>query len=428
MRSKIKQIFKSEILKNVLTLFTGTVIAQAIPFILAPVISRIYTSADFAFFADYISIFNLVAVISTGRYSFAIVSAEKQKDAVNLLALSVIIAGIVSIISLLLLIPLHSYIAVWLDNPKLSNWLFFIPAGIVFFGLFEALTYWLNRNKRYKSLSSAKIARTSGIGGINIAVGLLKFKKSGLIIGQIFGDFLAGLTASIIFWKKDKNKLKEISKNDIKRVAEKYKEFPLFNSIQAFSDKFRESGVILIISSFFTDSVTGNYFWGIKYAKAPITILTFALFQVFYQKFSEINNKGENLVPLLVNILKKNILISFSLFIVFFFFAEPLFAFVFGEEWRQAGYFVKILSPFLAINFLTGPISFIPFVLKKQKEFLKIALFYNFAVPLGVYIYSYNFHNIEYTVIAQTIIGSISLLIILFWLISSTKKYDRQAK
>ena len=190
---------ESEIIKNILTLFTGTAMAQAIPLLLAPVISRIYTSADFAMFGDYISIFNLVAVVSTGRYSFAIVVAEKQKEAANLLALSVLIAGIVSIISLLILIPLHSYIGIWLNNPELSKWVFFIPAGVLFFGLFEAFSYWLNRTKYYKGLAGAKVSRSSTIGGLNIGLGLLELKKSGLLIAQTVGDFIAAFVSAILF-------------------------------------------------------------------------------------------------------------------------------------------------------------------------------------------------------------------------------------
>ena len=209
---KIRLILKSEMIKNVLTLFTGTALAQAVPLILAPVISRIYTDTDFAMFADYISIFSLLSVISTGRYSLAIVPVKDSKDAVNILALSFFVSVFVSILSLVLLAVLHEYIAAWLDNAELGKWLFFIPVGVFFAGSFEALTYWLNRKQKYKGLAGAKISQSTSIGILNIVLGLLKFKKTGLILSRVTGDLIAGLTAGGVFLKSDRKELKHISK------------------------------------------------------------------------------------------------------------------------------------------------------------------------------------------------------------------------
>ena len=42
---------KSEFSRNVLTLMTGTTIAQAIPIAISPILTRIYTPEDFGVFA-----------------------------------------------------------------------------------------------------------------------------------------------------------------------------------------------------------------------------------------------------------------------------------------------------------------------------------------------------------------------------------------
>ena len=41
---------KSEFAKNVLTLMTGTTIAQAIPIAISPILTRLYTPEDFGVF------------------------------------------------------------------------------------------------------------------------------------------------------------------------------------------------------------------------------------------------------------------------------------------------------------------------------------------------------------------------------------------
>lgn len=54
---------KSEFSKNVLTLITGTTIAQAIPIAISPILTRIYTPEDFGVFALFVSLVGFISVI-----------------------------------------------------------------------------------------------------------------------------------------------------------------------------------------------------------------------------------------------------------------------------------------------------------------------------------------------------------------------------
>ena len=93
---------KSEFSRNVLTLMTGTTIAQAIPIAISPILTRIYAPEDFGMFALYMSVASIISVIATGRYELAIMLPKKDEDAVNIVALSIIISFFVSFISLLI--------------------------------------------------------------------------------------------------------------------------------------------------------------------------------------------------------------------------------------------------------------------------------------------------------------------------------------
>jgi O-antigen/teichoic acid export membrane protein len=46
-----------------------------------------------------------------------------------------------------------------------------------------------------------------------------------------------------------------------------------------------------------------------------------------------------------------------------------LFAFVFGEEWRESGEIAKYLIPWFYVNLLVSPISHLPVLLNKQKSY-----------------------------------------------------------
>jgi O-antigen/teichoic acid export membrane protein len=83
---------KSEFAKNVLTLMTGTTIAQAIPIAISPILTRIYTPEDFGVFALYMSLASIISVVATGRYELAIMLPKKDDDAINIVALSTLIS------------------------------------------------------------------------------------------------------------------------------------------------------------------------------------------------------------------------------------------------------------------------------------------------------------------------------------------------
>lgn len=75
----LKNYFKSEFNKNVTTLFTGTVIAQAIPIAISPILSRLYSPDEFGVWALYVSLVMFFSVFSTGRYQFAIMLPKEKK-------------------------------------------------------------------------------------------------------------------------------------------------------------------------------------------------------------------------------------------------------------------------------------------------------------------------------------------------------------
>ncbi|MEA1954756.1 MAG: hypothetical protein U9O24_10240 [Campylobacterota bacterium] len=78
MLSKLKP--KSEFSRNVLTLMTGTTIAQAIPIAISPILTRIYTLEDFGIFALFIAITAIFGSIANGRYELAIMLPKKDNN------------------------------------------------------------------------------------------------------------------------------------------------------------------------------------------------------------------------------------------------------------------------------------------------------------------------------------------------------------
>ena len=78
------------VFKNIVTLMSGTTIAQAIPLAISPILTRIYSPSDFGVLAIYSSIMAVIAVIATCRYELAILQPKQNDDAKSLVFLSFI--------------------------------------------------------------------------------------------------------------------------------------------------------------------------------------------------------------------------------------------------------------------------------------------------------------------------------------------------
>ena len=144
-----KKLNLNEFNRNVVTVMTGTTIAQAIPIAIMPILTRLYTPEEFGIFALYVAIASIFGVIATARYELAIMLPKKDSEAANLFNLSIIITFIISLFTLLFVLIFHQPLINLIGNPEIGKWLYFIPLTVLFTGLYQTLNYWSSRKKNF---------------------------------------------------------------------------------------------------------------------------------------------------------------------------------------------------------------------------------------------------------------------------------------
>jgi O-antigen/teichoic acid export membrane protein len=179
-----------------------------------------------------------------------------------------------------------------------------------------------------------------------------------------FRDFLRAQTKFRISSKSPRNLL----------IAREYKEFPKISLPHSLMDLGRDLLVAVLLLKLFTKEDFGLYDHSYRMLRLPLVLAGMAIGQVFFQRCAEKINNNENIIPMIKKSVLTLTLLSIAPFAVIFFFGEELFAFVFGENWRGAGTFSEIMAPWFLVNFISSPISTLPMVLRKQKEFFKLAI------------------------------------------------------
>jgi len=399
---------KSEFARNVLTLMTGTTIAQAIPIAISPILTRIYTPEDFGIFALYMSVASILSVIATGRYELAIMLPKKDEDAINIVALSLIISFLISFIALLIIFFFNDSLTNLLGNSKISSWLYFIPLTVLLTGIYQSFNYWSNRKKHYKRLATSRVIQSGTTASLNLGMGFGGFGGAGLILGVILGQGVATGVLGKMIWGEDIYKFKEVKRLKIVALMKKYKKLPIFNLPNALMDGFRLSGINILIANFFTISILGQFSLAWKMIQTPMALIGSSLSQVFFQKISSTDKS--NLNDLVKKFIIKASFIALPIFLIIYFFSTDIFIFIFGENWKLSGEIASILAPWIFLNFLTAPMANVFIVLNKQEIVLMVSIVY-MLIPLMILIFM---HHLNLLYLLKVITFFMSLLLIFY--------------
>jgi O-antigen/teichoic acid export membrane protein len=405
---------KSEFNRNILTLMTGTTIAQAIPIAISPILTRIYTPEDFGIFAIFLAITLIIGSIANGRYELAIMVPKKDEDAINIFALGFIITTFISLLLLVLILIFQKYFFFFLKNEEIGLWLYFIPISVFFFGIFNILNYFNNRKKNYKDISNANILKSIIAAIMQLLIGFIQQGATGLISGQIISQFFANtkLFKNII---KDKKLISKITKKKILALAKRYKNFPKYSMPSGLLNIVSLQVPVFLLGAFFNTAIVGFYSLSYRFISLPMSIIGSSIGQVFFQKCSEFKNDKKALKKITLETYKKLFKIGILPFSIITVFGDYIFAFVFGKDWIAAGEYSQILAISILFLFIKSPISSLFINLKKQKDALIFNIIIIFSRVLILFFGGYFLKDIYITIFLYSAVGVFLNLSMLFY-------------
>ena len=412
---------KSEFSRNVLTLMTGTTIAQAIPIAISPILTRMYTPEDFGLLALFVAIISIFGSIANGRYELAIMLPDKDEDAINIFALGFIITSSISLFLFILVVLFNEYLTVILGNEEIKFWLYFAPIAVFLMGLWNILNYFNNRRKNYKDIANATIVKSIITVVIQLSVGLLKQGATGLISGQILSQLFANtkLAKNII---KDKILISKISKVKIIALAKRYKDFPKYSMWAILANTLSTHLINILISTFYSVATLGFYSLVQRVLGVPSSLVGGAIGQVFFQEATKEKQQTGRAINSFNSTIKKLLIIGLLSFGILFFIVEDLFAFMFGESWRIAGSYAQIVMPLFFIRFVVSSLTVVNSIFEKQKISLVWQILLLILALLSLYIGSIYFVDFESYLMLFTVIISIHYLVLYFILFRVSHK------
>lgn len=372
-------VTKYPTLRHIMVLVSGTAIAQVVALGASLITARLFTPEVFGQFAIYGSLTAIAVTVAALRMDMTIMLPESDDAARRIARVATISNIVVAAAASILALVLHDLVADVYGSGELAAWLPLAGVTIFLLSQVNVLQYWYNRKTDYRTIARNRVQQMVGSAGGQVGFGLLGVTS---LPGLIFGTMLGQAFAFGNLRRKASDLHQKVGEDTPSswELVRTYKKMPLLNLPTSLIDGIRLNGIPLLIGVVALGAV-GQFNMAWRILQAPIGLINSAISQVFFQKLARV--EPGSMWPLVRGTVIRSALIAIVPFGLIYLTAPWLFIFLLGPQWDMAGDIARALTPWLAMQLVTSPISTVFVVTERQGRMLVFSAFFA-AVPLGL--------------------------------------------
>jgi O-antigen/teichoic acid export membrane protein len=343
-------------LREVLELVTGAGAAYGVAAAATPVLTRLYTPADFGQFQIYITVFSFLLIVAAWRFEVAVLLPKAKEGGVAVAVLGLTAVAITSGVTAIAWAALS---AAGLPDGRLDvirryGWL--LPAAVAGGGATAVLMQWSLREGDYRGVNLARITQNSTLVATQAAAALTPIGGAGLMLGDAIGRLAGAAGLLLRGWRSHGPLARAVRPADLRAMLIRYWRFPVISGGSAL---LNTAGIVLptVFLSGFGPTPLGWLALVDRLIATPTTLLGQQISQVYGAKAARLaHDDPKALAALFRDLLLRLALtgiVPFGLLAV----AGPwAFALVFGESWRAAGQYARVVAPMQFISFFIWPL------------------------------------------------------------------------
>ncbi len=339
-------------LRAVVMLVSGTALAHGLTALALPVLSRLYSPADFGLLAVFSSCLAVIASAACLRYDVAIPLPERDEDALHLLGLALgctlCVAAMVAIATLLA----PGWIGAKLGQPSLSSYLWLLPIGVLLAGAYSAMQFWFVRQKGFAVLARTRVAQSAVSVGTQVGMGLLQPSPLGLLLGYVMNMGIA----SINLGRRLPRQLFRPSWQRMHQLASEYSRFPKYSTFEALANTAAIQVPIVMIAAMAAPAEAGYLMMAMYVMQAPTALIGTAIGQVYLSGAAD-EFRNASLGAYTAKILSGLLRAGLGPFLAIGILSPLLFGLLLGANWQRTGVLVSWMTPWFLMQFLASPIS-----------------------------------------------------------------------
>ncbi|TXC81460.1 lipopolysaccharide biosynthesis protein [Luteibaculum oceani] len=385
--------------KSILQLSGANFLVLALPTLLLPVFSRLYTVSDFAVFGIYSTVIGIFMPFLSGHYQQAIPVPNDKNEITALSRLSLILLLFSTLLISLVWLYSDCFRSLFDPENMLHPYFLWIPLGLLLGGYVQIIQHWILQGGLFTRYAASKSTQAVGQSVVRYFAGV----KAISITGGLIYSFVAGLFfQSIVFGTQFKPEFQK-GFNGVCSVAKKYSSFLRFGLISAIFFALANFLPLTFLAHFFSENEVGQYSLAMRLGSVPVFVLASSFGQVYFAKCKKESGKSQQHT---YELLQKLLRISSYVIIGGSFLLIPVGKLVFGSEWLMALKMTLILLPGLWLNFLVLPLTNLFELGNRQDLSLKYSI-WALVLKLGLMLVGVYFFQDVYEVMAFFMVGMV---------------------
>ena len=342
--------------RGVFILLSGSIIAQVIPFLVSPFLTRLFSPSSFAWFALLMAVFNPLSYLVCGRYDVAMMLPAEEKQAIGLAYLSWLFAAIIFVLSGIFAV-LH-FNGAWTSMIP-AGWntiILLMPFMLLFTGIYQPMNYLLQRKEKHRLLSITKIAQTGSVALLSLLFGYLALPH-GLLSAYALGWLLLAIWSVLFFYQSTALALPSFRELELRALARQYRDFPLFNMPAGVIHALTIALPVFCFNHFFPGDDAGYFSFSRQILIAPVGLIANSFSQVYFEKFATAWREKQSFKPMFFRMARPLVFFALLILLPVALLGPFLFSVFFGEHWGRAGEFASWQVFASAAALITLPLS-----------------------------------------------------------------------
>jgi O-antigen/teichoic acid export membrane protein len=351
---------------KVLQVAGGTAVAQGLLVLASPLLTRLYAPADFGVLVVYVSLLAILAIVASLRYEYALPIPADDAEAIDLLAVCMLLVAATTCLASLLLYAVQDRILAWMGAPALAPYLWLVPVSILGCGSCQVFTCWAIRKGGYRRIARTKVTQSLTQLTLQVCVGSVVKGPLGLLVGDALGRSNGTRTLAMLDWRNDWARLKLVRWSGMWSALVRFRRFPAIGSGTALMNTFNLRIPALLLAITFGPAVAGCFALAQRVFALPSSVIGESVAQVYFGEVALLARREAGLMPLFKGTLRRMFLLGLPLTLAAAGAGWFLFPLIFGRNWGEAGIFVVALAPMALAQFTAACADSTLLVLERQ--------------------------------------------------------------
>ncbi|NQT19711.1 MAG: oligosaccharide flippase family protein [Planctomycetes bacterium] len=358
---------------------------MAIGFGTAPIVARLFSPEDYGVVGLISSIVQWLSAFSCFGYMAAIPLSASRAETRALLRLCLLITGALMLPVVLVPVLGGDLLIEILDEPRLKQFFWFIPVMFLLAVLRQLGSYTLSRERKFGWSALSELGNVCAARPIQIVLGgLLGGSALFLLLSTVVGGIVAvaiaaAIVVPMLVRKGDKESQPQLR---LREVAKHHKQFPSVQMWTNVLNTTRGSVSVLLMGTLFATEVIGHYSLGCKLVSLPLTILGVSLGQVFYPEAADEWRRNGSIATTLHNTVRILSITCIFPLVAMGVMGPLMFELFLGANWREAGVYAQIMTPWLLVMLVASPTSTV-FLIRRRAHITFIYVAVLLVAQLG---------------------------------------------